>query len=203
MRLNQKLIILLLFGISFMTCRKETPEITSNQEDDSEILRDSVLNSWESKMIAVANDIIHNLSGQWAIDSIEIEFRDSYGNSQTGIHSDTTIVNFGQINFGEWELLSTGYPDSTSYENGAELIYENEIFPIKFTYLIHTPGKSEVFSFIDWVLIQGNNNWDTTEGWYLYNVGIFDNIQIVKLSQDEYYFKGLNQGIKKMKLRRI
>ena len=60
-----------------------------------------------------------------------------------------------------------------------------------------------MFSFLDMVIIQGNNNWDTTDGWFIKNVGVLDNIEIIKLNHDEYYFLGINSGIKKMKLRRI
>ncbi len=203
MRLNQTLFILLLLGISLISCKKETPYITSIPERNHRTLKDSIHNSWDSIIIAVAKDITHNLNGQWTIDSIEIEFQDSYGNSQAGIHSDTTIVNFGLINFGKWKLLSAGYPDSSSYENEAELIYHNKIFPIRFTYLIHVPGESEVFSYIGIALFQGNNNWDTADGWFVSNLGILDNIQIVKVNQHEYYFKGLNRGIKRMILRKM
>lgn len=201
MKLIQKLILLIFIVTSLVNCQKED-EAMPDQTFDFEAYQDSLLNAWDAIMIASANDIISNLNGQWAIDSVEIIFQDNYEHAQAGIQSDTVLTNLGQINFGTWGLLSAGSPDNTNYNNEAELIYESQTLPIRFSYLIHSPGESKVFSFIERVL-EGNNGWNTTEGLFIQNVGIPDNIEIIKLNQNEYYFKGLNQGVKQMKLRRM
>jgi len=190
-------IILFLTIMFFESCQKNLD--LNKGKTDIEI-RDSLLNAWDSMMIAHANDLVHTLVGHWSIDTVEIQYKNSYGNKQAGIYSDTVIVNFGQINFGKWELLTGSYEDSTSYKNSAELIYNNKIFPVRFNYLLHNPGTDEIYSFLDIKNLQEDDCWDTKDGLFLYYSGLFDNIQIVKINQKEYYFKGINHGVKKVKL---
>ena len=67
---------------------------------------------------------------------------------------------------------------------------------------IKEPEKSKLYSFIyagampDGVEKQSNP-------WDLANYSVLDNVEIVKINDNEYYLRGLNRGMEKMKLRRI
>lgn len=192
--------IFLLVGISLGSCERENPEIEVTQE---ETLNDSIQNAWYLAMVETANDLTQTLNGQWAIDSVEIEFRNTPTNAQAGILADTVLVDFGQVNFGLWQPVNSVYPEATSYSNESTLIFGNEVLTVQFDYFLHLPGEDIVFSFLSKVVRQENSTWDTPEGKLLCNLGILDNIEIVKLNENEFHLIGLNQGVRRIKLRRL
>lgn len=198
-----KLLSVLLIGISLVTCQKENVDLPPNPEDDYQSQKDSVRNAWDSTTVVLRDDVIQNLKGKWAIESVDIEFQGTYANAQVGIEADTAIPDFGKITFGDWDLLTaSSYPESTSYNNKAVLTYQNQEYSIEFDYLLYNAVEYQVFSFLD-IIVDKNHKWDTTEGRFLSYLGIFDNIEIVKINQNEFHLIGLSHGVKKMKLIRM
>lgn len=184
------------------SCQKQAMDMELDDRTKYEIYRDSILQSWDSITVQLRDEIINNLTGKWAIDTLAIEYQNTYSHRQLGIQFDTLLTDFGTLDFGLWMFQDNGFPDSSSFENMAELIYKDTLFTIKFEYLLYVPGQSEVFSFLEWVAEEGHH-WDTTTGRRLDYLGLFDNVQIVYVSPTEFYLRGLNRGIRKLKLRKI
>lgn len=183
-------------------CQKEAVDVELDDRSKYELYRDSILQAWDSITVKLRDEIVHNLTGEWAIDTLVIEYQNTYSHAQLGIRFDTILTDFGTLEFGQWTLQDNGFSDSSSFENVAELIYNDIPFTIQFDYLLYVPGESEVFSFVDRE-IKAGHNWDTTEGRRLDYLGMFDNVEIVHINPTEFYLRGLNRGIRKLKLRKI
>ena len=184
------------------SCQKQAMDIELDDRTKYEIYRDSILQSWDSITVQLRDEIINNLTGKWAIDTLAIEYQNTYSHRQLGIQFDTLLTDFGTLDFGLWMFQDNGFSDSSSFENMAELIYNDTLFTIKFDYLLYVPGQAEVFSFLD-KEVKAGHHWDTTTGRRLDYLGLFDNVQIVYVSPTEFYLRGLNRGIRKLKLRKI
>jgi hypothetical protein len=164
------------------------------------VSHDSINRLNDSLRIVLRNDVIENLKGDWVIDSLEIQFQNSYNQKQAGISSDTTFLNFGEITFGSWTLTQTD-SDSTNFMNECKLLFNNKEYPISFDYLLYIPINYFIYSYTR-DRYENADDWNSSDTWFLKNVGILDNMQIQKINEDEFRLIGINRGVKNMKLRR-
>lgn len=151
---------------------------------------------------SLALDVTKNLIGSWWIDTLEIEINYSH----PYFRSDTTLIKFGEINFNSWQPVKPG-SDSYSYMCNVILWHDRKYYPIRFEYLMASanlkePDKSKLYSFIyPDAFPEGMTA--QTNPFDLQNYSILDNVEIIKINDREYYLRGLNRGMKKMKLRKM
>lgn len=145
------------------------------------------------------SDVRKNLVNTWWIDTLEIEIKYSH----PYFRSHTTLVKFGELIFNSWRPI---HPDITSNSLQCEAIvkHNNLYYPIRFEYLMGAPNlkepeKSKLFSFI----YPGSGSEQSANSWDLQNYSIIDNVEIIRINDNEYYLVGLNRGMKRMKIRRM
>ena len=199
--LSTILSFILFISIITISCQQENSVVPNNPSFDIQRHNDSLYQAWDSIRHVLRDDIINDLHGKWTIDSLEIKFENSYANEQTGIQSDTTFIGFGEIEFGTWESVHISDRDDTNFKNKATLHFKGQAYTITFDYLLYNTDKKVVFSFIS-NFFETGDNWGNSDGWFLRNIGILDNVEIKKINNDEYNFTGLDSGLKKMKMSR-
>ncbi len=162
--------------------------------------QDSVRQLHDSLKFVLRNEIIENLKGEWIVDTLEIDFNNSYYQRQAGISADTTFLNFGEIVFTDWIINQTDN-DSTDFKNQCTLAFKGQDFPMSFDYLFYIPLDYKVFSYTR-EQIETPQDWLGSNADFLKNIGILDNFQVQRISDDEFKLTGLNKGIKNLKLKR-
>ncbi len=204
---KQLFFFLSLVPLLFTSCSKSSG--FSQQEEiytyDGDYI-DSIRTELKRKYKLNTQKLIYDLKGKWNIDSITIDFEDSSYQKEAGINKDTVIYDFGEFTFVNWELELL-HKDSTNYEAEIELVFQNNVFPLKFDYLIHnylldSSEELNVNSAIHWNLDAENENWKLEDARYLDNLGLIDNVEIIRVNENKYYLVGINRGLQRIDISR-
>lgn len=186
---HARLLLIFIIPLTFVACKDKIME-----EDNQEERRLQI----EMEM---ADEVKKNLVGTWTIDTLNFEV-----GYYPYFETDTTLVKFGELNFASWENID---PYTNPYYNWCEIIlrHEDTYYPIRLEYLllrvnVEEPEKSNMYSLLYPSAFPEGVTYESNP--FDLNVfGIIDNVEIIKINDDEYVFRGLNRGMKRMKIKRI
>ncbi len=139
------------------------------------------------------------LPGEWDISEISLLALGSTYTNAAGIFRDTTIRDFGTIEFGEF-YQDTIFTDFETFSSDVIFRYQDYILDSSIEQLFSFPGGLQIY-FRD--NSRSSEDWDTKFGEFMENIFLFrDNHELVVIKDTKIEIYGTGRAVEKAVLRR-